>query len=436
MRTDALVTFPLSLVLTASLISPFSMLPAVSTSTHSSKGIPSQLERLEPRTPIASTDLPLEISHSGSYFLVENVRSETSGIVIKASHVSIDLMGFSLQVPSSAHAAISAEPLLTNVAITGGTVIGGEVAIQLQSVRNAIVEDVLVRDAGIGIAVGDAAMILNSRASSCDSTGIIAGVGALIRNSTSLSNRQGLEVGSNSSLSGLIVSDNDGAAILAGDGSLVHNSVISRNQEGLVGGTSVSALDVVIQDSEQSGIRVGVGSEVRGCVLQRNKGSIVADKGSSISHCSISDDEGTGVFLVGPGGAVRDNTLENVRTGIKVGDETLVVNNSCRDSILCIQVFGSDNRLESNHIGAFDRGIEINGSANVLASNTVKAPGTGIKVSGTGNWLTGNTVKAASCGLRFLSDASNGYRSNTFLSVDSMVCGFANVNAGENIAIP
>ena len=51
-------------------------------------------ERTDPRTPISS--LPYTISEPGSYYVTGNLSSTGHGIVIEASGVTVDLMGFSL----------------------------------------------------------------------------------------------------------------------------------------------------------------------------------------------------------------------------------------------------------------------------------------------------------------------------------------------------
>ena len=52
------------------------------------------LGQVEPRISIST--LPYMITNSGSYYVTGNLVSSTSGIIIKASGVKVDLMGFSL----------------------------------------------------------------------------------------------------------------------------------------------------------------------------------------------------------------------------------------------------------------------------------------------------------------------------------------------------
>ena len=60
------------------------------------------LEEVEARTPIHAEDLPLTISGSGSYYLVEDITFGTAnenGITITTDDVTIDLNGFKLEGP-------------------------------------------------------------------------------------------------------------------------------------------------------------------------------------------------------------------------------------------------------------------------------------------------------------------------------------------------
>ena len=55
---------------------------------------PIDAQQGDPRTPISS--LPYTITNSGSYYVTGNLESSSHGIVIDASGVTVDLMGFSL----------------------------------------------------------------------------------------------------------------------------------------------------------------------------------------------------------------------------------------------------------------------------------------------------------------------------------------------------
>ena len=59
---------------------------------------PLRINWRDPRTPICQADMPLTITESGSYVVVENLTgsSGSHGITIQADDVTIDLNGFSL----------------------------------------------------------------------------------------------------------------------------------------------------------------------------------------------------------------------------------------------------------------------------------------------------------------------------------------------------
>ena len=54
------------------------------------------LDEVEPRIPIHKSDLPLTITESGSYYLVEDANCLSTAITVEADNVTIDLMGYSL----------------------------------------------------------------------------------------------------------------------------------------------------------------------------------------------------------------------------------------------------------------------------------------------------------------------------------------------------
>jgi len=55
------------------------------------------LSEIEPRIPIRQADIPLTISTSGSYYLVENITASQNAINVFADDVTIDLQGFTIK---------------------------------------------------------------------------------------------------------------------------------------------------------------------------------------------------------------------------------------------------------------------------------------------------------------------------------------------------
>lgn len=79
------------------------------------------LEQVEPRRPISA--LPFTISQPGSYYLTTNlIGGAGAGILISASRVSLDLMGF--EISDGAGSGIVVSGLRSNVWIRNGTVRG------------------------------------------------------------------------------------------------------------------------------------------------------------------------------------------------------------------------------------------------------------------------------------------------------------------------
>ncbi len=100
------------------------------------------LAQIEPRTAIAS--LPYTIAESGSYYLQANLSSTTNGIVIQASNVTLDLMGFSLTGDGQSGRGVyiqgATNGILREVVVHGGTVRQFGVGIQLECAVNSRVE--------------------------------------------------------------------------------------------------------------------------------------------------------------------------------------------------------------------------------------------------------------------------------------------------------
>ncbi len=92
------------------------------------------LTQVEPRTPISS--LPFTISASGSYYLTGNLTSTNHGVIIEASGVSLDLMGFTLSGDR--------EQMEFGIFLDGAT--NG-------LIRNVMVHNGIVRDFGYGLVI-------------------------------------------------------------------------------------------------------------------------------------------------------------------------------------------------------------------------------------------------------------------------------------------
>ena len=119
------------------------------------------LEQLEPRTPISS--LPYTIMRPGTYYLTATLSSTESGIVIKASGVTVDLMGFFLLGDGESgdygiHVAGTTNAVLYNIVIKNGTISNFSTGLDFMDMNNSRIENLVVSgNKGYGIALsGDA----------------------------------------------------------------------------------------------------------------------------------------------------------------------------------------------------------------------------------------------------------------------------------------
>lgn len=111
----------LALALTAGLLLLASWLPAQGPLTPPGAPAPTMktLDQVEPRTPISS--LPFTIASAGSYYLTGNLSGGAGGgILIGATGVTLDLMGFELVGGTGDGISVSAGR--SNVVIRNGTV--------------------------------------------------------------------------------------------------------------------------------------------------------------------------------------------------------------------------------------------------------------------------------------------------------------------------
>jgi hypothetical protein len=143
----------------------------------------STLPQVEPRMPIPPVGwngtFPITISQPGSYFLTENLTdptASTNGIDITASHVVLDLNGFTLAATAGGFNGVSAANTLTVVTVRNGTVTGwngsvGSGGIVLGSSINTV-EDVTADSNGAGIIVASGSTVRRVDAEANSSTGI------------------------------------------------------------------------------------------------------------------------------------------------------------------------------------------------------------------------------------------------------------------------
>ena len=299
------------------------------------------LSQVEPRTPIASADLPLTITTPGSYYFVENiVYTGGDGITIQTSGVTIDLMGFKLDGGGALGAAITGTG--SNVTVRNGTIEDwDDGGIRLDNVVRARIESITADGVGSsqpGISVGDESEVVNSAAFGWDHVGIRTGHLGLVRECIVKFNEHGIATGERSLvIASAAYSNGDGSGISVGAGSSVINSVA----EGHPMGSGISAL--------------GSGISIVNCVTKMNCegiGSLLSDN-LTVRGNTVSENECGGI-TAGAGSLIEDNNVRaNVGWGIRVG--------------------GAGTRVEGNNVGAtIGAGINVTAAGNVVIKNSAR----------------------------------------------------------------
>jgi len=193
------------------------------------------LQDAEPRTPIRNdfnTLTPIVISQEGSYYLAEDILAfpGAHGIEITASHVDLDLNGFS---------------------IIGNTEVGSLDGIHADGEQEIVVRDGSVHlffEGGIDFGTSSYCRIENVRVNSNDLSGglhvgIDVGIGGQVIDSTAADNGWfGIRVQTAGIISRSQARDNAGDGLVAGSGSIVESSVAYSNT-----GTGISGFFTLVR---------------------------------------------------------------------------------------------------------------------------------------------------------------------------------------------
>lgn len=229
------------------------------------------LDQVEPRVPISS--VPYTITQPGSYYLTTNLTctactNALNGILINASHVTLDLMGFELVGVAGSGDGVrdSFGSGQTNVVVRNGT---------------------LRKWAGSGLnLVGSHSEITHVRAVNNQNAGISFTQG-LVSHCLAISNGLasaggGITVG-RAEVRDCVAIANRGAGIVAGVGSLILNNVTSGNSEaGILIQTKCQVLNNVATDngSGSAGFHAGIHATGDGNRIDSNH--VFANNGDGI----------------------------------------------------------------------------------------------------------------------------------------------------------
>jgi hypothetical protein len=179
-----------------------------------------------------SAGFPVIISQRGSYKLTSNLTVpdvNTSGVIITADDVTIDLNGFSVVGPATAAGPDGSGLGIRSdrrAVVYNGTIRGmGDVGVQLGSYSRAEKLQVVANKIGLSAA---GAIISEINANQNRAAGISVANGSTVTKCVVYDNLgDGIVASIASSIIGNIVKDNHGVGILAGSGGLVLQNVVN-----------------------------------------------------------------------------------------------------------------------------------------------------------------------------------------------------------------
>jgi len=377
--------------------------------------------------PIEITSLPWTIDQPGAYCLTSNLVMTTSedGILVEASHVTIDLGGFTLKGPgqSSGGSAISGQA--SSVEVRNGFILEwGDDGIHLDDYCR--VENVVVRSCGDrGIQLNGHAQLDRCLVDRNEALGIELWSHAQVRDCQviTLFDHESISLGSDCTLERVQVLGGGVGISGQSDVHLTDCSVVDFTTRGFalgahavltrcVANTDEEVAEIGIQVepfamlnncqvfgpmgvgisarehanlsrchvSETSGlaIDVGAGSRIEGCIVtnsnisaQDPSGGIVAGEGSSIHGSTVTACAPHGIRITGNSGFVTDclvygNAGDAISLpGVSVARNNLVTFNQGTG----MKLSGSQGLLSENFTHANDKGIAVQGHSVLVVEN-------------------------------------------------------------------
>lgn len=375
------------------------------------------LAEIEPRRAVNATNTPGDagavyvISQPGSYYLTGNISvpSNSTGVRIGASGVTLDLNGFQIAGASTSNSTGISEGgrSISGVTVRNGSVVGvAGTGISLGGTSGVVIEDVTVRDcSGHGIVAGARARIARVLCFSNSGDGISVGDDAIVTGCVARSHTlHGIHAGLSALVEDCVSTHNGGVGISCSNGSVVRrcvavdNGTDGINTFGLVGtciasnnaSRGIAAADAVVvgcaaRANNGPGIRLDIGVAEECASSLSVSPAWTAHGFELVSRASVIDstaytNQGMGIsaamFSRAEGCVARRNT----QSGISVQNGCTVRGNTCSDNALGgpnaagIQAFGPSNRIEDNHcIGGEGFGIWVTASGNLIIRNSCSA---------------------------------------------------------------
>jgi len=278
----------------------------------SEAGIMKTLEQVEPRTIV--TNLPFNITNSGSYYLVSSLTGSDGnyGISISANEIKLDMNGFSLNGTPGSLSGIKVTASFENISIRNGVIRNwGQFGIDATNGIDVVMMDVKAFANGYGgLYAGQNAIMERCSIYNCGFAG-----GAMGKNPPW---NDGIQVGSFSTIKDCKIRSNGGAGI--------H----TYNHSRVIGCTSVL-------NTNATGISVEDYCTVKECTAAQNKiGVAMSDK------CRVSEN------TVGENGTLGQPNWPN---GIEInGNNNLIEKNSVSYNFVGIRIMGTGNLVVNNFV--------------------------------------------------------------------------------------
>ncbi len=236
------------------------------------------------RTSISSSDLPLTISQSGSYYLAETINFATqdiTGITITASDVTIDLNGYALIGPGK----------VTGSSGSGISASGKQITILNGSVSQW---------RGSGIALSSSSQVSNIKSTNNGNYGVQVGQDSRVKDCILESNGGlGIDTSNECVISGCTARSNSGGGIYMSHGSSITNSTASYNggYEGIGCSRNCSIINCSVSYNNDVGIYGSNSTTIVNCSVVENGGyGIEVSNGSVISNCAVRNHPDVGIL--------------------------------------------------------------------------------------------------------------------------------------------
>ena len=240
-------------------------------------------------TPGDAPGLPVTISTEGSYILTGNLSTNSTGInviEVTASHVTIDMNGFTISGPGSGtgNGIFAASVSTSDIEVRNGVVREmGSAGVRLAGFRGRVINVRVIDNDDRGIQLGGTSLVKNCLARNNDGQGISASTGSnVIENiaqangNASTGNLGGIFAGNNSYVYGNVSNDNFGEGIVTGSGATIVNNSTSENTEhGIRAGSGTLLQGNAARNNDLFGLSLATNSAYVGNVMTgNNSGSV------------------------------------------------------------------------------------------------------------------------------------------------------------------